>query len=52
MRHIEVNRWWLQHEVAIGDIVVFKVKGEDNLGAALTKVVGGSDIKSHIDRVG
>ena len=52
IRHIEVNQLWLQHRIARGDFVAIKVDGEHNLADALTKVLGGLGVSSHVDRVG
>ena len=50
MRHTAVNQLWLQHKVAKANIVVTKVKEEDNLSDALTEVVGGFGIQPNTER--
>ena len=52
IRHIETNQLWLQQKVLLGDMVVSKVKGEDNLADALTKPVEGKLLSEHLDKVG
>ena len=52
IRHIETNQLWLQQKVLEGKLVVSKVKGEDNLAAALTKPVDGKLLTEHLVRVG
>ena len=37
VRHIELNKLWLQDQVARGKISVRKIKGEDNFSDSLTK---------------
>jgi hypothetical protein len=48
IRHIEVSQLWLQDRVSRGEIVVTKVKTEDNLADALTKYVPSSVLESHM----
>ena len=52
VRHIEVNQLWLQDRVAVGEIEIVKVKGENNLADALTKHVEGDELRKHCAWVG
>ena len=37
VRHIELNKLWLQDQVARGRVSIRKIKGEDNFSDSLTK---------------
>ena len=39
VRHIEVHQLWVQEKVSKGEIVINKVRGEDNIADILTKFV-------------
>ena len=43
VRHIEVHQLWVQEKVSSGEIVINKVRGEDNIADILTKFVGRKD---------
>ena len=51
VRHLEVSQLWLQEKVNNRDIMVERVKGEDNKADALTKYVGGESIQIHMEQV-
>ena len=52
VRHIEVRELWVQDRVARGDLILRKVKGEDNLADILTKHVGRSILDKHLRTIG
>ena len=52
VRHIEVNQLWLQEKVFKGEIVITKVKGEQNLADASTKMVDAKTLSDHIQGIG
>ena len=48
IRHIEVSQVWLQDRVSSGEIIVAKVRTNDNLADALTKYVESSILELHM----
>ena len=46
--HIEVNQLWLQDKVYIGEIVLNKVRTEENIADALTKAVNAETLGYHV----
>ena len=52
VKNIEVNQLWIQDMVGRGRIRIHKVGTEENLADALTKPLGGEDLKKHIELVG
>ena len=48
VRHIEVNQLWLQDKIHKGHIELEKVDGKKNLADALTKLVEGPDLTTHL----
>ena len=48
VRHIEVTQLWVQEKVAKKEIVLIKVKSEENLADMLTKPVDSSSINYHM----
>ena len=52
VRHIEVTQLWAQEKVSKGEILVTKVKTEENLADALTKHVSKEIMSTHIKGVG
>ena len=49
VRHIEVNQLWLQDKVYIGEIVLNKVRTEENIADALTKAVNAETLSYHVE---
>ena len=47
-----MNQLWLQEKVYAGDIIVEKVKTDENLADALTKALTNEDIIKHIQGMG
>lgn len=52
VRHIEVTQLWAREKVSKGEILVTKVKTEENLAAALFKHVSKEIMCKHIEGVG
>ena len=52
IRHIEVNQLWLQEKVYKGEIIVEKIKTDENLADALTKPLNNEDIIKHVQGMG
>ena len=52
IRHIEVNQLWLQEKVYKGEIIVEKVRTDENLADALTKPLTNEDIIKHVQGMG
>jgi len=52
VRHIEVTQLWVQEKVSKGEILVTKVKTEENLADALTKHVSKEIMNIHVKGVG
>ena len=52
VRHIEVSQLWVQEKVSKGEILVTKVKTEENLADALTKHVSKEIMSIHVEGVG
>ena len=48
VRHIEVNKLWIQDRVANGDISIHKINGKENIADILTKHVNAEDIRVHM----
>ncbi len=49
LRHLEVNLLWLQDKVSKGEIEIEKVPGKTDRADALTKPVGGEELKEHVE---
>ena len=52
VRHVEVHQLWVQEKVSKGEIVIHKVKGEDNIADILTKFVDREKIDKAIKSAG
>jgi hypothetical protein len=52
VRHIEVHQLWVQEKVSRGEIVINKVRGEDNIADILTKFVDREKIDQAIKSAG
>ena len=52
VRHIEVHQLWVQEKVSRGEIVINKVRGEDNIADILTKFVDREKIDQAIKNAG
>ena len=48
VRHLEVNLLWLQDKVSKGEIEIEKIPGKTNRADALTKALGGEELREHI----
>ena len=52
IRHIEVSQLWVQQKVRSGEIIIKKVRTDENLADALTKHVAQYESNYHIDNTG
>ena len=52
IRHIEVNQLWLQEKVYAGEVIVEKVKTDENLADAMTKPLTNEGIIKHVQGLG
>ena len=52
IRHIEVRELWVQEKVKRGELVVMKVKGEDNVADGLTKHVDKGKMEKYMSSCG
>ena len=52
VRHIEVNKLWVQDRVSKGDLIISKVNGKENLADILTKHSNSEDIRVHMHCTG
>ena len=52
MRHLEIRDLWLQKEVAEGEVIVSKVRGDENPADLMTNILGFKDIESRLEKMG
>ena len=52
VRHIEVNRLWIQDRAANGDIEIHKVNGKEHRADILTRHVNAEDIRVDLHKTG
>ena len=48
VRHIEVHQLWVQDKVASGELMISKVRGDENVADALTKYVERGILEKHM----
>ena len=52
IRHLDTRELWIQERVARGDIVIEKVRGEDNVADGLTKHVDKPKMDQYLSECG
>ena len=52
IRHLDTRELWIQERVARGDIVIEKVRGEDNVADGLTKHVDKQKMDQYLSECG
>jgi hypothetical protein len=52
IRHLDTRELWIQERVAKGDIVIEKVRGEDNVADGLTKHVDKAKMEQFMKECG
>ena len=52
IRHLDTRELWIQERVARGDIVIEKVRGEDNVADGLTKHVDKHKMDQYLSECG
>ena len=52
IRHLDTRELWIQERVARGDIVIEKVRGEDNVADGLTKHVDKRKMDQYLSECG
>ena len=52
IRHLDTRELWIQERVARGDIVIEKVRGEDNVADGLTKHVDKGKMDQYLSECG
>lgn len=50
--HIEVRELWTQEKVSKGEIIIKRVRGEDNVADGLTKHVDKRKMEQHMEKCG
>ena len=52
IRHLDTRELWIQERVARGDIVIEKVRGEDNVADGVTKHVDAQNMDQYLSECG